>query len=280
MELHHQAKNYRIVNDVDQNLAAVLFPTLWAGFSTSFPCFLRSRQSFSAGQPPYPFSFASATCKSRSARVRMIRVSGTHGLAAKALRKTGRKWSRHGKNQTKRSTKRRPRKVSQVTISTQNRTRHSYRERAISLCSSDKSGETKRGRVIGQLRTSDFICVVYLKIGISSAALLYLYVCVCFFPVVFRGQPKWSTSNWIFPQYHTAGPAAPVFSRLKACFHDEFHLFPPYSQTRCQTTMTDRIEAFLADRGYDADAIRQEITAGGFRKAPRERRAGQESLDL
>ncbi len=27
--------------------------------------------------------------------------------------------------------------------------------------------------------------------------------------------------------------------------------------------MTDRIEAFLADRGYDADAIRQEIAAAG-----------------
>ncbi len=33
-----------------------------------------------------------------------------------------------------------------------------------------------------------------------------LSVCVrLFFPVVFRGQPKWSTSNWIFPQYHNAG---------------------------------------------------------------------------
>lgn len=27
--------------------------------------------------------------------------------------------------------------------------------------------------------------------------------------------------------------------------------------------MTDRIEAFLADRGYDADAIREEIAAAG-----------------
>ena len=27
--------------------------------------------------------------------------------------------------------------------------------------------------------------------------------------------------------------------------------------------MTDRIEAFLADRGYDADALREEIEAAG-----------------
>ena len=27
--------------------------------------------------------------------------------------------------------------------------------------------------------------------------------------------------------------------------------------------ITDQIEAFLADRGYDADAIREEITAAG-----------------
>ncbi len=78
-----------------------------------------------------------------------------------------------------------------------------------------------------------------------------LSVCVrLFFPVVFRGQPKWSTSNWIFPQYHNAG--SDVFTTaFKSSKSWISSIFGPQSKT-----LHSRFEGSLkvvADFAFDTD---------------------------